>query len=130
MQFIDGLYFLSSIKAIITLIKYAPQVYLNYKRKSTIGWSIENIMLDFMGGFFSNLQMITDAINLNDVSAIFGNPVKIWMGTSSIIFDIVFLYQHFMLYPHRKEETDPLLGTNYLENGIHSQDFLVFSAMD
>ena len=39
----------------ITLLKYCPQVYLNFKRKSTVGWSIENIILDFGGGFFSFL---------------------------------------------------------------------------
>ena len=32
------------------------KVYLNYKRKSTVGWSITNIMLDFTGGTFSILQ--------------------------------------------------------------------------
>ena len=42
-------------KAIITFVKYMPQVYLNYKRKSTEGWSITNILLDFTGGSFSVL---------------------------------------------------------------------------
>jgi cystinosin len=40
-------------KAVITFFKYMPQVYLNFKRKSTVGWSLENVMLDFFGGFFS-----------------------------------------------------------------------------
>lgn len=40
-------------KAGVTLIKYMPQVYLNWKRKSTVGWSLENVMLDFLGGAFS-----------------------------------------------------------------------------
>merc|ERR1712137_1275278 len=31
----------------ITLIKYCPQAYMNYRRKSTVGWSIGNILLDF-----------------------------------------------------------------------------------
>ncbi len=42
-------------KAAITFIKYSPQVYLNYKNKSTVGWSIGNVMLDFSGGVFSLL---------------------------------------------------------------------------
>lgn len=29
------------------------QVWLNYRRKSTVGWSIENILLDFTGGTLS-----------------------------------------------------------------------------
>ena len=40
-------------KAAITFIKYVPQVFLNWKRKSTVGWSLENVLLDFTGGMFS-----------------------------------------------------------------------------
>ena len=43
-------------KAAITFVKYCPQVYLNYKRKSTVGWSLENVMLDFAGGSLSLIQ--------------------------------------------------------------------------
>lgn len=42
-------------KAVITFVKYLPQVYLNWSRKSTVGWSIENVILDFTGGSFSLL---------------------------------------------------------------------------
>ena len=42
-------------KAAITLVKYMPQVYLNYKRQSTVGFSAVQIMLDFAGGSFSFL---------------------------------------------------------------------------
>jgi len=40
-------------KAAITFVKYLPQVYLNWKRQSTVGWSLENVLLDFTGGLFS-----------------------------------------------------------------------------
>ena len=30
---------------------------MNYTRKSTIGWSITNVLLDFLGGFLSIMQM-------------------------------------------------------------------------
>jgi len=40
-------------KALITFVKYLPQVYLNYKRKSTVGWSLANVLLDFTGGSLS-----------------------------------------------------------------------------
>jgi cystinosin len=40
-------------KAAITFVKYLPQVYLNYKRKSTVGWSLANVLLDFAGGSLS-----------------------------------------------------------------------------
>ena len=43
-------------KAAITFVKYMPQVYLNWKRQSTVGWSLANVCLDFLGGFFSFMQ--------------------------------------------------------------------------
>ena len=51
------------IKLAITLIKYVPQAVMNYRRKSTVGWSIGNILLDFTGGTLSMLQMILNSYN-------------------------------------------------------------------
>ena len=36
---------------------------MNYKRGSTEGWSIGNVLLDFTGGSFSLLQMFFLAYN-------------------------------------------------------------------
>jgi hypothetical protein len=44
-------------KLSISFLKYLPQFYWNYKRKSTKGWSIANIILDLAGGTFSFAQM-------------------------------------------------------------------------
>lgn len=63
MKWLDFLYTLSYIKLAITLMKYVPQAVLNYRRKSTSGWSIGNILLDFTGGTLSMLQMILNAYN-------------------------------------------------------------------
>lgn len=62
-HWLDFLYALSYIKLAITLIKYVPQAVLNFRRKSTVGWSIENILLDFTGGMLSMLQMLLNAYN-------------------------------------------------------------------
>ena len=51
-------------KAAITFVKYIPQVYLNWKRKSTVGWSLANVMMDFTGGVCSFAQMAIDTIAL------------------------------------------------------------------
>ena len=40
-----------------------PQAYMNYTRKSTEGWSIGNVLLDFTGGAFSLIQMFLLAYN-------------------------------------------------------------------
>lgn len=36
---------------------------MNYKRQSTDGWSIGNVLLDFSGGILSILQMIIQSHN-------------------------------------------------------------------
>ena len=40
-------------KAGISFVKYIPIVILNWQRKSTVVWSLENVALDFTGGLFS-----------------------------------------------------------------------------
>nr|CAG8498986.1 12278_t:CDS:2 [Entrophospora candida] len=76
-QWIDLMYFLSYIKLSISFIKYVPQAFLNFKRKSTVGWSIHNILLDFTGGVLSNFQLILDAYLTNNWSGIKGDFVKL-----------------------------------------------------
>jgi len=39
------------------------QALMNFRRKSTVGWSIGNILLDFTGGVLSMLQMFLIAYN-------------------------------------------------------------------
>ena len=63
LKYLDFLYFCSYVKLFITLIKYVPQAYLNFRRKSTFGWSIGNILLDFTGGFLSIGQMFVISYN-------------------------------------------------------------------
>ena len=53
---IDVIYGMSYIKLLVSLFKCSPQLYLNYSRKSTVGWSITNILLDFAGGVLSLLR--------------------------------------------------------------------------
>ncbi|KAF7279935.1 hypothetical protein GWI33_006562 [Rhynchophorus ferrugineus] len=97
-HWLDFLYYCSYVKLTITLIKYIPQAYMNYKRKSTDGWSIENILLDFTGGILSMLQMILNAYNYDDWKSIFGDPTKFGLGLFSVAFDILFMLQHYFLY--------------------------------
>lgn len=92
------LYFYSYVKLIITIIKYVPQAWMNYKRQSTEGWSIGNILLDLTGGLLSVLQMFFLAINYDDWSSIFGSPTKFGLGLFSILFDLLFIIQHYILY--------------------------------
>ena len=92
----EKIYAISYIKISCTFIKYCPQVFVNYKRKSTVGWSIWQILLDFAGGVMSILQLLIDSSLQNDWSGVSGNPVKFLLANVSIFFDIIFCTQHFM----------------------------------
>ncbi|ODN03609.1 Cystinosin [Orchesella cincta] len=99
----------SYVKLVITLIKYVPQAYLNWYRKSTSGWSIGNVLLDFTGGVFSLTQMIFIAYNHNDWASFFGDLTKFGLGLFSILFDIFFIVQHYVLY-RSHAAYDPIEG--------------------
>lgn len=103
-HWLDFLYYCSYVKLAITLIKYIPQAFMNYRRKSTVGWSIGNILLDFTGGMLSMLQMILNAYNYDDWKSIFGDPTKFGLGLFSVIFDVFFILQHYVFYRHSRYE--------------------------
>lgn len=94
---------------------------MNYRRKSTSGWSIGNVLLDFTGGWLSMMQMILDAYNFgmllgmkgadfgcrfkaffsffsDDWESLFGDPTKFGLGLFSVLFDILFMLQHYVFY--------------------------------
>ncbi|KAL2397730.1 Cystinosin-like protein [Exophiala dermatitidis] len=96
---IDVVYALEYVKLICTLVKYIPQAWVNYKRKSTQGWSILQILFDITGGVLSLLQLVIDASLQDDWSGITGNPLKLGLSNISIAFDLLFIVQHYLLYP-------------------------------
>ncbi|KAF8708002.1 transporter, partial [Rhizoctonia solani] len=75
-RLIDVLYHLGTFKLYVSIAKYIPQAFSNFNRKSTEGWSIGNVVLDFTGGVLSLLQLLIDSFALDDWSSITGNPVK------------------------------------------------------
>ncbi|KAL7729227.1 hypothetical protein ACLKA6_009684 [Drosophila palustris] len=111
-HWLDFLYYCSYIKLTITIIKYIPQALMNYRRKSTVGWSIGNILLDFTGGTLSMLQMILNAHNYDDWASLFGDPTKFGLGLFSVLFDIFFMLQHYVFYRHSNESSSSDLTTD------------------
>uniref|UniRef100_A0A914DC29 Cystinosin n=1 Tax=Acrobeloides nanus TaxID=290746 RepID=A0A914DC29_9BILA len=91
---------------VVTLSKYVPQVLLNWRLKSTMGWSIGNVLLDFTGGFMDIAQMVLQAINTDDWSGFYGDPVKFGLGLVSMVFDVIFMIQHYILYRHPKIDSE------------------------
>jgi cystinosin len=119
------LYALSYIKVIITVVKYVPQAWLNYKRQSTSGWDIKQILLDLSGGVLSLVQLILDSSFEADWSGVTGNPIKFLLGNVTIVFDAVFVYQHYVLYRSRtdpEEEDDDINKDPNLRTPLLSED--------
>ncbi|SPQ22017.1 2735aa43-ae24-4285-84fe-881bad20c3dc [Thermothielavioides terrestris] len=110
---LDAIYAISYVKLIVSLIKYTPQVIVNYRNRSTRGWSIWQILLDFSGGILSIAQQAVDSYLQRDWSGITGNPVKFALGNVSMLYDLIFMTQHYVLYrgaDGKPEEADSLLG--------------------
>ena len=74
-SWLNFIYVMSYLKLITTILKYIPQVYLNYALKSTVGWHIQNVILDFTGGILSIGQLFMDAFNMDDLSGIKGYTI-------------------------------------------------------
>jgi cystinosin len=71
---------------------------MNYLRKSTTGWSIINVMLDFAGGVFSIMQLLLDSWISGDWSGIMGFLIKMALGVVTLFFDTIFLLQHYVWF--------------------------------
>ncbi|XP_050942252.1 cystinosin homolog isoform X4 [Cucumis melo] len=92
----------NSIQVFMTVIKYSPQAFLNFTRKSTVGFSIGNIVLDFSGGVATLAQMSVQSVDQGSWVNFLGNIGKPLLALTvlqvSIAFDLIFFYQHFVLY--------------------------------
>lgn len=100
------IYTLSYVKLVITVVKYVPQAWVNYKRKSTVAWSIVQILLDLTGGILSLVQLILDSSFQSDWSGVTGNPIKFLLSNVTIFFDLVFVVQHYVLYRGAVDDDD------------------------
>ena len=115
----NSLVYLGWSKVFISLIKYIPQCVSNFRRKSTIGWNIHNILLDFTGGAFSFGQNIIDSCRdafsvTSDGQSKPLNIAKYALSFISIFFDIIFMVQHYILFKNSNSD----LGEKKLDEEI------------
>lgn len=106
MTWLSFLFWVSQVKVVISIVKYMPQVWFNFRRRSTVGWSITNVLLDFAGGILSTAQLLFDAWRENALSGITGDIAKLFLGSISVIFDVIFMFQHYCLYRHIVSSTN------------------------
>ncbi|KAI2623189.1 hypothetical protein GGR54DRAFT_638434 [Hypoxylon sp. NC1633] len=108
---LDVIYAISYVKLLITVVKYAPQLLYNHRNRSTRGWSIWQILLDFAGGVLSIAQLGLDSwLQGGGWSGVVGNPVKFALGNVSMLYDLVFMLQHYVLYGDNGGAGNPKYG--------------------
>ena len=110
-KYFNSIIYLGWCKVFISFIKYTPQVYINWRRKSTEGWSILNVLLDLTGGLFSFAQNLIDYLNDSFSITPDGQPqslnvAKYALSFLSIFFDIIFMIQHYVIYRKTAQEKD------------------------
>lgn len=114
--------FMGLMKVSISFVKYLPQVYLNWSRKRTTGWSLENVILDLLGGLFSFVQIFVDWVDSGATNQFSGglNVAKFLLAIVSIGFDLIFLFQHYVLYNPSKVKEQK--SDRDLEKSINKED--------
>lgn len=118
----NSLIYLGWCKVAISLVKYIPQVISNYRRKSTIGWNIHNILLDITGGILSFAQNVIDSIRGTlDIEGQTPtlNIAKFAISFVAVIFDVIFIVQHYILY---KDANSDLKGNTQKEENSENND--------
>ncbi|KAK3281185.1 hypothetical protein CYMTET_11011 [Cymbomonas tetramitiformis] len=98
---------LGLVQNILTAIKYTPQAYMNWKRRSTRGWSLSNVLLDFTGGLTTFLQLALQSIDQGNAKNLSGGIAKVILALETQFFDAFFMVQHFCLYG----DVEPIEGT-------------------
>lgn len=83
------------LKLMNTFVKYLPQMLWNFQRRSTSGFSICGVMMDFTGGNLLLVQMALEHFYYNYHL----NPIKILLAIISILYNVIFLVQRYCLYP-------------------------------
>lgn len=103
---LTALLVVSYLKLLISACKYVPQAVLNWRRRSTAGWSVHNVLLDATGGAASFAQLLLDCGATGRWASLSGNPTKLGLGLLSLAYDALFALQHYVLYaaPRRAPE--------------------------
>jgi cystinosin len=79
-----------------SLLKYILQFLWNRTRRSTFGWSIFNVLMDLTGGIFSVLVKFLKTLVVEHFRI---NITKLILGSLTIVYGLLFVYQHYVIYP-------------------------------
>ena len=113
--FVNWVIFAGYYKTFLTLCKYTPQAWSNYKRKSTKGWNIWGVLLDIVGGIMEITQMSIDTLCLGEDFSI----GKVALSMVSFIYGFIFCFQHYYLYSGYKTNQILKLKKFYEETQVN-----------
>ncbi|RWR83752.1 cystinosin [Cinnamomum micranthum f. kanehirae] len=103
------------IQVLMTTIKYTPQAFMNYMRKSTEGFSIFFVLLDMLGGLTNLAQMGVESIDQGTFVNFYSNIGKTMLSLIVAFFGLLFIVQHYVLYPSISMENYSKAGAENTE---------------
>ena len=95
-----------SLKGFLTMVAYIPQILLIFRNKSTKGYSMIYVSMDYLGCILAIAQIIIDYYNQGSEGVGFMQQLnwgKFSLNFFGIISDSVMLYQHYFLYHVQNE---------------------------
>jgi cystinosin len=119
--------FMGLIRVYNNAIKFMPQLYLNWLRRSTDGWSIEGVYVDLAAAILYLIRIIVDLTERQKFDQ-FSTSIRSQVLIISQILigcDLIFIFQHFVslrdarLYSPKQSvyEIDPALLNAGLDSG-------------
>ncbi|EDO18108.1 hypothetical protein Kpol_1031p12 [Vanderwaltozyma polyspora DSM 70294] len=118
---------LSWLGAVFYVGSRLPQLLKNYKRKSTDGISPSLFWMTFTSNVTYNISIVTSEkfLSSNDKRGFILNELPFIIGNSgTIIFDIVYFYQHYILYRETQQQQQQRINSEYILDEFNSKDAL------
>lgn len=103
-KLLDVAEILGYVKVCMSTSKYIPQLIYNHRRRSTKGWAMNSMILDIIGGLSSLAQLFLDGYVNHDIGSVWGNTAKLSLAVVTMTFDMLFLFQHYVLFADSKPE--------------------------
>jgi hypothetical protein len=90
------IYSLFPLLLLHSIAKWLPQLYLNHTLRSTTGFSLPVVILDLIGSFTSFAELVISSWLANDLSGIWGNPLKLGLSGVTVLMDGWFIGQRLV----------------------------------
>lgn len=93
-QLVDLANILGTCKVFLSTVKYLPQAYFNYQRKSLKGFAVKACISDIVGAVLCASQLLIDGYLRGDMASVLHHPSKLLLAAVTMTFGIIFFCQH------------------------------------